>query len=156
MSSKDTQYLTDPAGDTLTASYAKSLKSIRMDSKYSLQVELLYVPHANTLAATDPSKYLDVYVELTNVKDTQAQSGMSDPVDANWHPYKEELDDGAGNSTFFVRHWRILSNDATANVDLSAVFIRPFFFNRARLRFKEVGVDPDFGKVIAKSSAQIF
>lgn len=154
MHSKDTQLLTVAAGQTLTGAFVASSRSLRLESKSSLQVELLYVPHADTVAAAADSKYVDVYLELTNVKDTQAISGMSDPADADWHPYKEEVDDGAGNSTMMVRHWLILSTDGTAQIDLSGVFSRPVFVNRARLRMKELGVGSSFGKLIVKASAQ--
>jgi hypothetical protein len=147
---KNTILLTPAAGQTLTGSYAKSATSARVSKTSSQQFEVLYIPGD----APDPAKYLDCYLEYTNVKDTEAPAGQTIPADADWHPYKEELDDGAGTSTFFVRHWKIISNDATLQVDLSAVFTRPLFVERVRLKMKEFGSISVAGKAIVKCSTK--
>lgn len=165
MQSKDTQLLTPETGDTLTGSYTPTSRTAKYKSRSSIQFDVLYVPHANTVSSPGDTKYVDMYIEYTNIDDTQSLGLFDVPSVGNWHPYKEEVDDGAGEagsagssgtSTFFVRKFRINSTDSTAstNVDLSAIFTRPIFVNRVRLRIAEHGVGTDFGKLIVRTSAQ--
>ena len=135
------------SAQTLTGSYAATEQSMRVDSKVSMQFQLAYAKNAGEAAAS--SKYLDCYLEYTFAKDSEATTGFAVPSSGDWRPYKEEVDDGAGNSTFQTRHFRILSNDA----ELSAVFSRPLLCRRARLQVKEVGVAA-FGTVAVLATAQ--
>ena len=144
--------LTVTGGQTLTADYAPTSKSFAVSSKVSLQFQVDYTPHASAAPYAD-TKYLECYIEYTFEKDTQGTAGHSIPAAASWRAYTEELDNGDNSSSFFVRTFRVYS-DNVENQDRAPLFTRPLLVRRARLQVKEVGVSPNFGTVAVRATAQ--